>query len=67
MYIFLDLEEKMKNYKDFYKLINQVGLNKKDFDDFLKNPNKNNKHLSYSVGPPFYPGTKYGTISVNDF
>lgn len=57
----------MKNYEELYKLINQVGLNKKDFDDFLKNLNKSNKHLSYSVGPPFYPGTKYGTISVIDF
>ena len=67
MYSLLDLEEKMKKYGKLYKLIYKVGLNKKDFDNILKNSNNSNEHLSYSIGPPWYPGTKYGTISVNDF
>ena len=57
----------MKKYEELYKLVYKVGLNKKDFDNIFKNPNKSNEHLLYSIGPPCYPGTKYGTISVNDF
>jgi len=60
-------EEKRTTKENLYKLGEKLGLAKKDFDDILKNTDSRKEQSSFSVGPPWYPGTKYGTISINDF
>lgn len=52
--------------KKLYKLGEKLGLAKKDFDDILKYTVSRKEQPSFSIGPPWYPGTKYGTISIND-
>ena len=57
----------MKKYYEFYQLGNKIGLNKKDLKNVLENPNTRTEQPSFSIGGPDYPGTYYGTISINDF
>ena len=56
------------NYDIKYKIIQlgkTVGLKKSDVKLIL-NTSANNQ-TSFLLGPPWYPGTKYGTISIKEF
>ena len=57
----------MKRYNDFYQLGNKLGLSKKDLKNVLENPNSRTEQPAFFIGGPDYPGTYYGTISINDF
>ena len=50
-----------------YELGNKLGLNKDDLDFVLKDFNAVSGQVSLSIGPPWYPGGRYGTISIKDF
>ena len=63
----MKIEGRKMEKENLYKLGEKLGLSKKDFDDILKNSNNRKEQLSFQIGPPWYPGTKYGTISINDF
>ena len=53
--------------ENLYKIGEKLGLNKKDFDNILKNTNNNEEQFFFSIGPPWYHnGTMYGTISINN-
>ena len=41
-------------------------LNIRD-EDILNLFNSRKEQISLSIGPIWYPGTKYGTISINNF
>jgi hypothetical protein len=45
----------------------KLGLVKEDFDDIFCYESGLKEHSSFSIGPPWYPGTKYGTISIDVF
>ena len=60
-------EEKRTTKENLYKLGKKLGLAKKDFDDILKYTGSRKEQSSLSIGPTWYPSTKYGTISINDF
>ena len=49
---------------EFYKLGKKLGLNKKDIDQVLNDMPPDFEHASFSIGPPFYGGGRYGTISL---
>ena len=36
-------------------------------EDILNFNNNRKEQPSFSIGPAWYPGAKYGTISINDF
>ena len=36
-------------------------------EDVLSILNNRKEQISFSIGPIWYPGTKYGTISIDDF
>ena len=50
---------------EIYKLGKKLGLNKMDINIVLVNTN--NKQTSLSLGPPWYPGNRYGVISIKKF
>ena len=50
-----------------YKLGNKLGLNKNDVDFVLENPHADIEKAYSSIGPPIYPGTRYGSISITEF
>ena len=50
---------------EIYKLGNKLGLNKIDIDIVLVN--SNNEQTSFSIGPGWYPGGRYGAISIKEF
>jgi hypothetical protein len=54
------------NFKNQIKQLGKMlGLNNNDINIALNNKIK--EHTSYSMGPSWYPGNHYGTISVKDF
>ena len=57
----------MKNKKEKYKIGQMVGLNKKEIKEVLRNITSRKEQPSFSVGSPCYPGSRYGTVSINDF
>ena len=54
------------NYK-IYDIIADLGLNKHDLEFNLKNSNPASEISHFSLGPPWYPGGRYGTISIKEF
>ena len=54
------------NYK-IYNIITDLGINKHDLEFILKNSNPKSETSSMSLGPPWYPGSRYGTISIKEF
>ena len=58
---------KLKKCCEYNKLGNKLGLSKKDINNILENRNTRTEQPSLSIGGPDYPGTYYGTISINDF
>lgn len=57
----------MKNHTktEIYGLGNKLGLNNTDIENILVNSNP--EQVSFSAGPCWYPGGRYGTISIKDF
>jgi len=57
--------------KDFayklYQLGNTMSLNKKDINLILNENNKLQEQTYFSAGPNWYPGGRYGTISIKEF
>jgi len=59
----------MKNFtiSKIYELGTKLGLNKLDMDIVLVNSNAETEQASFSIGPCWYPGNRYGAISFKDF
>lgn len=57
----------MKKYNKFFQIGNILGLPKKDLKKFLETSNTITDQPYLINGGPDYPGTYYGTISINDF
>jgi hypothetical protein len=57
----------MKNSikQEIHKLGKMIGLNENDIALMLND--SINEQYYFSTGPPWYPGGRYGTISINDF
>ena len=57
----------MKNIEtlEIYELGNKLGLSKIEIDSVLLNSNA--EQAFYSIGPSWYPGLRYGALSINDF
>ena len=53
--------------KKLYKLAMELKLNKKHIEEIFNHINYQNEKLSITSGPPWYPGSKYGTISIKEF
>ena len=49
------------------KLGKKLDLDKKDIDQLLNDIPPRNEQPSLSLGPPWYLGGYYGTISINGF
>ena len=45
----------------------KLGLSKKDINYIMKDTSMGDEQTSFSLGPPGYPGSFYGTVSINDF
>lgn len=50
---------------EIYELGNKIGLSKKDINIVLLN--SNTEQASYSIGPGWYPGLRYGALSIKEF
>ena len=53
--------------RKIYGLGIKLGLSKKDINDIMKDTSMGDEQTSFSLGPPGYPGSFYGTVSINDF
>jgi hypothetical protein len=53
--------------ENLYKIGNKLGLLKKDVKDILNSNGNGRERAYFSMGPSWYPGTKYGTISIKEF
>ncbi|MCK5030528.1 MAG: hypothetical protein KAR64_03590 [Thermoplasmatales archaeon] len=53
--------------RKIYGLGIKLGLNKKDINDIMKDTSMRDEQTSFSLGPPGYSGSFYGTVSINDF
>ena len=53
--------------KEIYQLGTKLGLQQKEIEDILNNTPSNYQDISFSIGPPGYGCTFYGTISIRDF
>jgi len=45
----------------------QLGLDAEQIHAIVNAPHDEPEHLSFSLGPPHYSGSYYGTISIRDF
>ena len=52
---------------ELIKFGKKLGLNKKDIDNMLIEADPRNEQTSFSLGPPWYCGGYYGTVSINEF
>lgn len=50
-----------------HKLGSKLGLNKNEIDTMINKQEFIQEQTSFSFGPPFYPGNRYGTISIKEF
>jgi len=57
----------MVEIKEFYKSAKALGLNKKEIDAVLNDVSDRAEQSSFYLGPPMYPGGRYGTFSINVF
>jgi len=53
--------------RKIYGLGFNLGLNKKEINAILSESLIKDEHASFSLGPPKYPGSFYGTFSINEF
>ena len=51
---------------NIYLLVDKLGLNPNEINKIM-NKKVVSEQISFSNGPPWYPGGKYGTISINEF
>jgi hypothetical protein len=61
------MNQKMKSRFRVEELGRQLGLPTEQIQTILNNTKQETENLSFSVGPPWYCGAYYGTISINDF
>ncbi len=56
----------MKNHTEIkiYKLGNKLGLSNIDIENIIENSSL--EQVYFSSGPPWYPGNRYGTVSIKD-
>jgi hypothetical protein len=45
----------------------QLGLDSEQINTIMNTDQHEPEHLSFSLGPPHYSGSYYGTISIRDF
>jgi hypothetical protein len=45
----------------------QLGLDTEQIHTILNTNQHEHEHLAFSLGPPHYSGSYYGTISISDF
>jgi hypothetical protein len=57
----------MKSRSRIEELGKQLELPTELIQNILNNTQYSTEHLSFSLGPPDYPGGFYGTISISDF
>jgi hypothetical protein len=57
----------VKPRSQIMELGQQLGLNQEHLHTILHNTKQPMEHLSVTCGPPWYCGSYYGTISINDF
>jgi len=50
-----------------FNLGSQLGLNKNEIKNIIHKQESIKDQISFSSGPPFYPGGRYGTISIKEF
>jgi hypothetical protein len=55
----------MKNR--IYRIGIDLGLGEKDIDSLMSKSMIENENAYFSFGPPRYPGSFYGTVSIKDF
>ena len=53
--------------RNLYKLGKKLRLRKHDIDLILNISQQTNEPAVVLNGPPWYPGTHYGSISISDF
>ena len=56
---------KSRKNKKFYAVAETLGLDKKIIDSILNDTSR--EQVSFSSGPPVYPGGRYGTVSIKSF
>ncbi len=49
-----------------YEFADKLGIQKNEVD-LIIDKNFENEKIFLSIGPPWYPGGHYGTISIKDF
>lgn len=59
-------ERKLKK-KNIAELGKQLGLSTEQIHSVMDNGPHSTESVSLSLGPPHYPGSFYGTVSLNDF
>jgi hypothetical protein len=53
--------------KDVYELGDNLGLNRTDIDNVLRDISNIKEEQSFVMSYPTYAGLNYGTISIKDF
>ena len=62
--IVIFMTRKIQIENNLLRIARILGIGNKDI---LNSFNSRTEQPSFSVGPSWYPGAKYGTISINDF
>jgi len=61
-----EMDKKIKKRaKEFYHTASRLGLTNQEIEGIILNNVP--EPVSFSIGPPYYPGAHYGTVSINDF
>jgi hypothetical protein len=60
------MKNKKSSITEIYRIANKLGLQRNEVY-LISNSETENKQIFLETGPPLYPGTHYGTISINDF
>ncbi len=55
------------NHPQITVLGRQLGLTSEQIHSIMDNTPHSTEPVSLSLGPPHYPGSFYGTVSLNDF
>ena len=57
----------MKEIKELFVYAQMLGLQKSDIKEILNRRIDISESSNSSLGPPLYPGTHYGTVSIKSF
>ncbi len=60
------MKNKKNSITEIYRIAYKLGLQKNEVY-LISNSESENEQILLEPGPPLYPGTHYGTISINDF